>query len=69
MNRDSEQITLDKNLVIAQDQPLSDLQLRKSLVNILGMENCRIITIPPRKKVLEYNKDGKKIHFLIRSCT
>ena len=54
MNRDSEQITLDKNLVIAQDQPLSDLQLRKSLVNILGMENCRIITIPPRKKVLEY---------------
>ena len=69
MNRDSEQITLDKNLVIAQDQPLSDLQLRKSLVNILGMENCRIITIPPRKKVLEYNKDGKTIHFLIRSCT
>ena len=29
MNVDSEQITLDKSLVIAQDQPLSDKQLKE----------------------------------------
>lgn len=40
MNVDSEQITLDKNLVIAQDQPLSDRQLKECLINILVV--CKV---------------------------
>ena len=36
MNVDSEQITLDKSLVIAQDQPLSDRRLKECLINVLG---------------------------------
>lgn len=69
MNVDSEQITLDKNLVIAQDQPYTEKQLRDSMIKALGEGNCRLITIPPRKNILEYREGGKTYHFLIRACT
>lgn len=70
MNKDSEQITLDKNLVIAQDQPLANKQLQTCLINVLGKKNCKILTIASRKWVLEYNSDnGKTYHLLIRTCT
>ena len=69
MNVDSEQITLDKSLVIAQDQPLSDKQLKECLINVLGKNKCRIITVPPRKWVLEFTDGGKVYHLLVRTCT
>lgn len=69
MNVDSEQITLDKSLVVAQDQPLSDKQLQKCLINTLGKNKCRILTIPPRKWVLEYIDGDKIYHLLVRTCT
>lgn len=69
MNVDSEQITLDKNLVIAQDQPYSEKQLRDCLIEILGAEKCKEITVPPRKKVVEYHENGKTIQFLVKACT
>ncbi len=69
MNADSEQITLDKSLVVAQDQPLTDKQLQGCLVNTLDKSKCRILTVPKRKWVLEYTDDGKVHHFLVRTCT
>lgn len=69
MNVDSEQITLDKNLVIDQDQPLSEKRLQEFLLSILGAGQCRIVRIPPRKWVLEYIAEGKTFHLLIRTCT
>lgn len=69
MNVDSEQITLDKNLVVAQDQPLSDKQLQECLFNVLGKGKCKVIRVPPRKWVLEYGDSGKIYHLLVRSCT
>ena len=69
MNVNSEQITLDKSLVIAQDQPLSDKDLQACLVNELGNNKCRILRIPPRRWVLEYIDDGKIYHLLVRTCT
>lgn len=69
MNVDSEQITLDKNLVIAQDQPLSDKELQECLINVLGKNKCKILNVPPRKWVLEYIDNGKAYHLLIRTCT
>ena len=69
MNVDSEQITLDKSLVVAQDQPLTDKQLQSCLIDVLGEKKCKILTIPARKWVLEY-KDGNKVyHLLVRTCT
>lgn len=69
MNVDSEQITLDKSLIIAQDQPLSEKQLQTCLINTLGKDKCRIIAIPKRKWVLEYKNDGIIYHLLVRTCT
>ena len=69
MNADSEQITLDKNLIIAQDQPLSVRELQKCLCDVLGEGNCRVLTIPPRKWILEYVMKEKVYHFLVRTCT
>lgn len=69
MNVDSEQITLDKNLVIAQDQPLSDKEQQECLINALGASNCRLVRVPPRKWALEFRKDGKIIQLLVRTCT
>ncbi|MDE7376856.1 MAG: hypothetical protein K2N16_08400, partial [Muribaculaceae bacterium] len=69
MNADSEQITLDKSLVAAQDQPLSDKELQLCVVSALGEDKCRIINIPPRKWAVEYTDAGKVFHLLVRSCT
>lgn len=69
MNVDNEQITLDKSLVVAQDQPLSDKQLQICLINELGKDKCRIVVVPPRKWVLEYTDSGKVFHLLVRTCT
>lgn len=69
MNVASEQITLDKSLVVAQDQPLSEKQLQSCLINILGKKNCTMLTVPPRKKVIEYKYENKTFHLLVRSCT
>lgn len=69
MNADSEQITADKNLVVAQDQPLSDKQLQECLISSLGGIKCRILKIPVHKWVLEYADGDKTIHLLVRSCT
>lgn len=69
MNVDSEQITLDKHLIIAQDQPLSDKQLQECLISTLGKQKCRIIRVPARKWVLEYVDNGKVYHLLARGCT
>lgn len=69
MNVDSEQITLDKSLVVAQDQPLTDKQLQGCLIDVLGKSKCKILTIPTRKWVLEYTDGGKVYHLLVRSCT
>lgn len=46
MNVDSEQITLDKSLVFAQDQPLSEKQLQECLIDVLGEANCKVLKIP-----------------------
>ena len=69
MNVDSEQITLDMNLVVAQDQPLNDRDQQRCLFDALGNTNCRIVRIPPKKWAFEFNKDGKTIHLLVRTCT
>lgn len=69
MNVDSEQITLDKSLVVAQDQPLSDKQLQDCFYNVLGKEKCRVIKVPLHKWVMEYKDNGKIYHLLVRSCT
>lgn len=69
MNVDSEQITLDKSLVVAQDQPLSDKQLQTCLIHVLGKNKCRVLTVPPRKWVLEYADGEKTCHLLVRTCT
>ena len=69
MNVDSEQITLDTNIIIAQDQPLSDKQLKECLINVLGEDKCRIITVPQRKWVLEFTNGEKVYHLLVRACT
>lgn len=69
MNADSEQITLDKSLVVAQDQPLSNKELQSCLINTLGKTKCRVLTIPPRKWALEYTDGGKIYHLLVRTCT
>lgn len=69
MNVDSEQITLDKNIVIAQDQPLTDKQLQEHLIDTLGKEHCRIIKVPPRKWALAFYDGEKEHHLLVRTCT
>lgn len=69
MNVDSEQITLDKNLVVAQDQPMTDKQLQKCLIEVLGEGKCRILTVPPRRWVLEFVDGSKVYHLLVRTCT
>ena len=69
MNADSEQITLDKSLVVAQDQPLSDRAMQSLLMDVLGSDKCRIIKIPPRRWALEYRNDDKTIILLVRKCT
>ena len=69
MNVDSEQITLDKNLVVDQDQPLSEKQLKNCLIEVLGKNNCKILKVPPRKWVLEYNDGEKVCHLLVKACT
>lgn len=69
MNVDSEQITLDKSLVVAQDQPLSDRQLQECLFNTLGKGRCKILKVPSRKWALEFVDNGKVYHLLVRSCT
>ena len=42
-NVDSEQITLDKSLVFAQDQPLSNKELQECIIKILGKDKCKVI--------------------------
>lgn len=69
MNIDSEQITLDKSLVVAQDQPLPGKQLQECIINILGTDKCRILTLPPRKWILKYEENGRVFHLLFRTCT
>ncbi|MDE6299949.1 MAG: hypothetical protein K2M10_09945 [Muribaculaceae bacterium] len=69
MNQNSEQITLDKNLIIARDQPLSPKRLRECLIDILGKEKCRVINIPVAKRVVEYTDGGKTYHLLTSACT
>lgn len=69
MNVDSEQITLDKSLVIAQDQPLSSNQMQKCLLDVLGEENCRILSYNTHSWILEYINEGKIYHLLVRTCT
>lgn len=69
MNVDSEQITLDKNLIVAKDQPLSDRELLACLAETLGEDKCRILRIPPRNRILEYRDGGKTYHLLARACT
>ena len=69
MNVDSEQITLDKSLVVAQDQPLPDKELQECLIKVLGKNKCRILTVPPRKWILEFIDGDKVHHLLVRTCT
>lgn len=69
MNVDSEQITLDKNILIAQDQPLSPREMMSCLIEDLGEENCKIINFGKSKLVLEYKEGSKRYHLLVRSCT
>lgn len=69
MNIDSEQITLDKSLVIAQDQPLSGKELKECLINVLGKDKCRVLTVPSRRWVLEFVDGDKVYHLLVRTCT
>lgn len=69
MNVDSEQITLDKSLVFAQDQPLSNKNLQECLINVLGRDKCKVLNAPPRKWVLEYVDKKKVYHLLVRPCT
>ena len=69
MNVDSEQITLDMNLVVAQDQPLSEKDMQRSLTDALGRANCKLLRVPPRKWVLEFTKDGKTVQLLAKACT
>ena len=69
MNVDSEQITVDKNLIIAQDQPLKQKEIYACLINTLGKEHCKLLSLEHGKCVLELMQNGKCIHILARSCT
>ena len=69
MNVDSEQITLDKSLVFAQDQPLSNKKLQDTLISVLGKDKSKILKLPFRKWVLEYVNNGQVYHLLVRTCT
>lgn len=68
-NIDSEQLSIDKSLHIAQDQPLSSLTMAQLLVNILGNDESEIITISPRKYLVQYKKNDKTVHILYRALT
>lgn len=69
MNIDSEQITLDKSLIFAQDQPLSNKELQNCIINVLGKDKCKVLKVPSRKWLLEYSDNGKIYHLLVRTCT
>lgn len=69
MNVDSEQITLDKSLVFAQDQPMSPKGLQKCLIQVLGNNKCKVLKVSNKKWVLEYVDNEKVYHLLVRSCT
>lgn len=69
MNVDSEQITLDKSLVVAPDQPFSSRELQNCLINVLGKEKCEVLPLLSRKWVLEFKEGDNVFHFLVRSCT
>lgn len=70
MNQESEQIALDKSLVVAQDQPLNAKELRAHLMSVLDSRKCRILMYSKQKWILEYtiSKD-KVLHILVRTCT
>lgn len=69
MNADSQQITLDKSLVIDRDQPLKPKQLIETVLNTLGHDKAHKISIPPRKMAVEYNTNGKRYHLIVKACT
>ena len=69
MNVNSEQITIDKNLILAQDQPLLGKELQKHIEDALGAEHCKIIQGPTGNRVLEYKGNGKIIQLLAKACT
>lgn len=69
MNVDSEQITRDKNLVIAQDQPMSYKKLQDCLAETLGVKNCEVRCVGERRWVLVYKVNGREFHLLVRTCT
>ena len=68
-NIDSEQLSIDKSLHVAQDQPLSSLTMAQLLVNVLGNDESEIITISPRKYLVQYKKNDKTVHILYRALT
>lgn len=68
-NVDSEQLSIDKSLHIAQDQPLSPLKMARILIEAMGNQWCRIITIPSHRHVVQYQKEGKTIQLLFRALT
>ncbi|MGM9767352.1 MAG: hypothetical protein ACI3Z0_02660 [Candidatus Cryptobacteroides sp.] len=68
MNVDSEQIALDKSLVIAQDQPLSRGELQSCIADVLG-EQCKIVDLGRGKWIARHEYGGKVCHLLLRVCT
>lgn len=70
MNADSEQITLDMNILVAPDQPLNEKGLHEAIMSALGQDHCRLVRIPPRRWVVEYTDESGCVHHLLaKACT
>ena len=65
----SEQITINKELVVEYDQPIKTKKgILRELRKALG-DKCRIYNYKPRKIVYEYEHDDIKEYFLVGSIT
>lgn len=68
MNNKSQQLTADKSLHIAKDQPLSQSDIFGQLKICLGENSCSLAKIDGRN-VIEYSANGKTIILLSKAIT
>ncbi len=69
MNKDSEQLTFNKQVVLDQDEPkYSSKQLREITIRWIGKVFCTDETVLD-KKVLVYNNSGRKTIVLLKNIS
>ena len=68
MNQPSEQLTADKSLHTAMDQPLSSKQIFNCLEQVLGEDNC-ILTKVDGNNVIKYTSNNKVFILLTKAIT